>query len=110
MKIGRTFSIQRSTFNAHRGMAGSAIILRWILNVESWMFPTQRRNRGSAVLIVLALLALIVIFSNANTQIINSLRAELRLIEQRQLKHWSSTSTATNAAPTLATNATTIRR
>jgi hypothetical protein len=61
------------------------------------------------VLIVLALLALIMVFSNANTQIIVSLRAELRLIEQRQLKHWSAS--ATNAPPTLATNATpTIRR
>lgn len=47
--------------------------------------PTKRsRSRASAILVVLVLLASMVIMLHANTQTLNVLRKELKLLDQKQ--------------------------
>lgn len=50
----------------------------------------QRHERGSAVLVVLILLSLMIGLVFANTQALNHLHKEMRLIEKRQLKKFES--------------------
>ena len=96
MKIRGTFNTQLSTFNAP-GSAGWSAIRCWLLEVGCSVFPARHRNRGSAVLIVLAVLGLMTIFVAANTRIVYHLKDEVRLTEKRQMKHWAGV--ATNVPP-----------
>ena len=54
------------------------------------LHPNQSTQRGSAVLIVLVLLACIGILMAANTDTLAALKQELRLLDQRQLKKYGS--------------------
>jgi len=65
-------------------------------------FRRCRRQRGSAVLIFLTLLSIMLVLVAANGRTLNSLKREIRLIEQRQVRHWQ-------LPPTNATNAVTTR-
>ena len=47
----------------------------------------RRRQDGSAVLVVLALLSIMLIYSAANRQTLSMLSSELHLIEQRQIRN-----------------------
>lgn len=48
--------------------------------------PRQRRERGSAVILVLILLFIVVVFVAANTVTLNTLRRQVKLVEQRQIQ------------------------
>ena len=48
--------------------------------------PLAHRERGAAVLVVLAVLALITVYVVANSRVLFHLKADLKLIEQQQLK------------------------
>jgi hypothetical protein len=43
-------------------------------------------ERGSATILVLALVAIMMVFLTANQRVLHSLKREVRLIEQQQLK------------------------
>jgi hypothetical protein len=48
----------------------------------------DRCQHGSAVLIFLVLLSVMLVLVAANGHVLNSLQREIRLVEQRQLRHW----------------------
>ena len=107
MRTSSILNVQHSTPNV-QAKAGASIIRSWMLDVGCSMFRLRRGNRGSAVLIVLAVLAIMMVFVMANTRIAYALKDELRLVEQRQLKHWVSV--PTNLPPAnLTTNAPVIQ-
>ena len=51
---------------------------------------TRHRERGSAVFIVFVLLSIMLIYVNANLKLLSQLKAELKLIERRQLEKFES--------------------
>jgi hypothetical protein len=60
---------------------------------------SRARRSGSAVIIVLALLAIILIYVAANLRTLYTLSSELRLLERRQVQRLQKAAPATNAAP-----------
>jgi hypothetical protein len=60
--------------------------------------PPAAEARGSATLVVFILLTIMVALIAANTRTLHHLKGELRLIEQRQLKKFN---TSTNETPVL---------
>lgn len=81
----------------HRERSGR--IRRWfhrlrpdhaVSRLEAGAPPAQiRRERGSAVVVVLAVLALITVYVVANSRVLFHLKADLKLIEQQQLKKFT---------------------
>ena len=65
-----------------------------------------RRESGSAVIVVFALLAIILVYVAANLRTINSLGRELKLLERQQTRRLQAISQSTNVPPaiTIATN------
>ena len=67
----------------------------------------SRRNHGSAVVVMIVLLSLMLIFVFANLKTLHFMSRELKLIEKRQVQRWSatvraaapSTGSLTNAIP-----------
>jgi hypothetical protein len=53
----------------------------------------HHRQRGSAVVVYLALLAIMVILSAANSNTLLHLHREMNLLEQRQIKRLNASST-----------------
>lgn len=69
--------------------------------------PLRRRQDGSAVIVVFAILALILIFSTANQRTLHLLSEELRLLDRQQiqnLERFYSTAPLTNAPTELEVN------
>jgi len=64
------------------------------------------RQGGSAVIIVLALLTIIMIYVAGNLRTLNSLGRELKLLERQQVQRLQATARATNSPPasTVGTN------
>jgi hypothetical protein len=61
--------------------------------------PHQARQRGSAILVLLGILALLFVVIAANQGSLKNLRRGLKIVETQQLKRWAvSSATATNAA------------
>jgi len=60
-----------------------------------------RREQGMAVIVVMALMALVLIYLAAHIRTLRNLGSDLRLIEQQQKKHWQKAS-GTNAISTSA--------
>ncbi len=60
--------------------------------------PRGRRT-GSAVIIVLALVVIIMIYVAGNLRTLNSLGRELSLLERRQVQRLQKTGRATNTPP-----------
>ena len=57
-------------------------------------------QRGSAVIVVLALLGIMLLYVESNLATLNHLHRELRLVELRQLRHWQAAApSATNTPP-----------
>lgn len=52
---------------------------------------TQKRNRqsGSAVFMVLGMIALMLVFVGVNLVTVNTLNSEVKLVEKKQIKHLS---------------------
>jgi hypothetical protein len=61
------------------------------------IIPVRSRRRGSAVLMLLSLLAFLIVIAAANHSNVSSLRRELRFMEQQQIKHWQTHSAGTNS-------------
>ena len=58
--------------------------------------PTHASCRGSAVIMLLVLIAMLLVIITANNGSINSLRRDLRAIEREQQRHWQGFPGATN--------------
>ena len=58
-----------------------------------------RRQSGIAVIVVLALLALILLYIGANARSLDHLRRELKLVETRQTRRLAAAGPRTNQAP-----------
>jgi hypothetical protein len=52
-----------------------------------------KRERGSATLLMIGLLALLLVVLAANTASINHVRMDLRRIDREQQRHWSTSHT-----------------
>ena len=67
----------------------------------------RRRQSGSAVIVVMALLAIILIYVAGNLRTLNNLGRELKLDERQQTRRLQRAAQATNTPPaiTVATNA-----
>ncbi len=52
--------------------------------------PTSASQRGSATALVLAILALVAVYVVANSLVTRHLKADLKLIEQKQLKKYAA--------------------
>jgi hypothetical protein len=63
------------------------------MNISSSIFAAQHRQHGSAVVVYLALLAIMVILSAANTNTLLHLHREMNLLDQRQIKRLNASST-----------------
>jgi len=52
--------------------------------------PSARRSeQGVAVIVVLALLAILMLYVAANVRSLRIMSQEIKLVEQRHLRHWS---------------------
>ena len=65
-----------------------------------------RRNHGSAVVVMIVLLGLMLIFVFANVKTLHFMKRELKLIETRQLQRLSATAPTTNHTAPVWTNTT----
>jgi hypothetical protein len=74
------------------------------MKIPELSHPHSNRENGSAVIVMLALLALVVGFITANCQVLASLRGEMQLIEQKQIRRLDHSTT--NAPPQSAADAT----
>ena len=68
----------------------------------------RRGERGSAAIVVLVLLFLIVAFAAGNTVTLRSLKRELQLVEQRQLTKYGAAAVTNSVTP--ATTGATVSR
>ena len=66
----------------------------------------SRRNHGSAVVVMIVLLGLMLVFVLANLKTLHFMDRELKLIEKRQLQRLSTMALATNTSPQALTNST----
>jgi type II secretory pathway pseudopilin PulG len=68
--------------------------------------PPRCRQAGSAVIVVMALLAIILVYVASNLRTLNSLGRELKLLERQQTRRLQTAVRATNSPPaiTVATN------
>ena len=55
-------------------------------NFEPSTFNARRRERGSATILVLALVAILFVYLNRNQLTLHAVKRELRLVEEKQLK------------------------
>jgi hypothetical protein len=67
---------------------------------------SPRRQSGSAVIVVMALLAIILIYVAGNLRTLTNLGRELKLLERQQIRRLQNASPRTNAPPvfTVSTN------
>jgi hypothetical protein len=67
----------------------------------------RRRQSGSAVIVVMALLAIILVYVAGNLRTLNNLGRELKLVERQQTRRLQRAAQTTNTPPaiTVATNA-----
>ncbi len=80
-------------------------------HVSRFTFHVSRsphRQSGSAVIIVMTLLALILIYVAGNLRTLTNLGRELKLVERQQIHRLQNTTPKTNSAPaiTIRTNST----
>jgi hypothetical protein len=59
--------------------------------------PRRREERGVAVIVVLALLALIFLYIAANARTLDHLNRELKLIEKQQIRRLAGPTARTNS-------------
>ena len=59
----------------------------------------QRSARGSATVLVLALVAIMMVFLTANQRVLHNLKREVRLVEQKQLKKFQPPAAKPAAPP-----------
>jgi Tfp pilus assembly protein PilX len=59
----------------------------------------RRRQSGSAVIVVLALLSIILIYVAGNLRTLNNLNRELKLLERQQTRRLQTAAQTTNTPP-----------
>ena len=66
----------------------------------------RRRQSGSAVIVVMALLTIIMVYIASNLRTINSLGRELKLLERQQIRRLQAATQTTDTPPaaTISTN------
>jgi hypothetical protein len=69
-----------------------------------------RRQSGSAVIVVMALLALLLIYVAGNLRTINSLGRELKLLERQQTRRLQAATQKTNTPPVITVTTNTVSR
>ncbi len=67
--------------------------------IASCVSPSRRRQQGTAMIVVLALLAIILIYVADNLQTLHHLGRELKLLEQRQIRRLQAAPETTNSPP-----------
>jgi hypothetical protein len=72
--------------------------------------PSPRHQSGSAVIVVIALLALILVYVAGNLRTINSLGRELKLLERQQTRRLQSATQKTNTLPVITVTTNTVSR
>ena len=109
MKLNRTFSIGQASLLSlmSSGMTPSPRSLTEGSEVRDRRdaCPTHASCRGSAVVMLLVLIAMLLVIITANNGSINSLRRDLEAIEREQQRHWQGFPGATNrptASPVVA--------
>jgi hypothetical protein len=77
-----------------------------ITHHELGLAPCRRRHSGSAVIVVMALVAIILVYVAGNLRTLHNLGRELRLIERQQVRRLQRATQSTNVPPanTVATN------
>lgn len=70
-------------------------------------YPVSRRSRqdGSAVIVIMVLLAMMLIYVGANLKTLHALQRELKLIEIRQVQRVQARAVAPSQGNTVSTNA-----
>lgn len=67
------------------------------------LIPSHRREKGVAVIVMLAILAILLIYIAANVRSLDTLGREMQLVEQKQIRrlsvHAGSTNNPTAVAP-----------
>jgi hypothetical protein len=74
------------------------------LHVSRFTFHASRpprRQSGSAVIVVMALLAIILIYVAANLRTLTSLGRELKLLERQQIRRLQTAAPRTNSPPAI---------
>jgi type II secretory pathway component PulK len=66
--------------------------------------PKPSSQRGSAVLVVLVLLAIMALYMAANSATLNKLRTELKVVESKQLRRYREPVNITAEKPPATTN------
>lgn len=66
------------------------------------LHSTRRRNRGTAVLVLLIFITLMMVLCAATNRVVTRSQKEVGLIEKHQLARWATTTNA--PAPTASTN------
>lgn len=61
--------------------------------------PCRRRQTGSAVIVVMALLAIILVYVAGNLRTLNTLDRELKLLERQQTRRLQTAAQRTNTPP-----------
>jgi hypothetical protein len=81
-------------------------------NTQHVSHPTPRRHRqsGSAVIVVMALLAIILVYVAGNLRTLNSLGRELKLVERQQIRRLQTATQATNSPPAITVGTNTVPR
>ena len=67
------------------------------MKISHSFFTPRRRQNGSAVLVFITLLAIMVILVTANSKALFRLHQEIKLLEQRQVKRLNASQTNTVA-------------
>ena len=68
------------------------------MKIPHSIFAPRRRQNGSAVLVCIALLAIMVILVTANSKALFNLHREIKLLEKRQVERLNASQTNTMAA------------
>ena len=69
-----------------------------------------RRQAGSAVIVVMALLAIILIYVAGNLRTLTNLGRELRLLERQQIRRLQNVAPRTNSPPAITISTNSISR
>jgi len=74
-------------------------------NISPGRIPSRQRNNGGfAVIIVLALIAIALLYAGANSRSLNRLSRQLKALERNQIHRLDSTTATNSTVQTLRTN------
>ena len=95
-----TFHVSRFTFHASpvtRHLSPATCHLSPVTGRPSRPLPAPRGQQASAVLVVLALVAIVLVYIAANSRTLYLLGREVKLVERQQIRRLELTSPTTNS-------------